>query len=184
MSATVTYDAAQKTATLNPSSALADGVTYTATVSGVKDAAGNVMTQPSTWSFSTAAGGGPPGITDLGEIGRSTQHHLRFAFSIQTTSAVPAGSTMVVGLGYAGASTVTANVTDSAGDTWTVDRRTSNASTGTTSAIASTRTASGLPAGATITVTLSAKVATRIAVGYAYTGITATAASTGALRHK
>lgn len=50
--ASVTYDAGSRTATLNPSSALAGNTTYTATVS-VSDVAGNAMT-PVTWSFTTA----------------------------------------------------------------------------------------------------------------------------------
>jgi hypothetical protein len=179
VSATVSYNPTQKVATLTPSSALASGTAYTATVNGVKDTAGNVMAQPATWTFTTAMSSGPPTITDLGQVGQATSSASGATLSMHTTRAVPAGSTVVVGLGYAGASTVTASVTDSAGDTWIVDRRTANASTGTTSAVASTRTSADLPSGATITVTLSAKVPTRIAAGYAYGGVTGAAASAG-----
>jgi hypothetical protein len=49
---TLTYDAASRTATLNPNSDLSLGGSFTATVSGAKDPADNVMTQVS-WSFST-----------------------------------------------------------------------------------------------------------------------------------
>jgi fibronectin type 3 domain-containing protein len=52
VAATVTY--ATNTATLQPSAPLANSTTYTATVSGVKDAAGNVMAAPVSWSFTTA----------------------------------------------------------------------------------------------------------------------------------
>lgn len=42
--------------TFTPSSALAQGATYTATVTtGVKDAAGNAMTSPHSWTFTTGA---------------------------------------------------------------------------------------------------------------------------------
>jgi WD40 repeat protein len=57
--ASVTYDAANKTATLTPSSSLATGTTYTATIKGgstdprVKDQAGNALVQDYTWSFTT-----------------------------------------------------------------------------------------------------------------------------------
>ena len=46
-------------ATLTPSSLLANSTTYTATISGVTDAAGHTMASPFTWSFTTdsAAGG-------------------------------------------------------------------------------------------------------------------------------
>jgi hypothetical protein len=47
-------DASGTTATLTPSSALAAGRTYTATLSGLRDAAGNAAAS-STWSFTTAA---------------------------------------------------------------------------------------------------------------------------------
>jgi hypothetical protein len=54
-SATVTYDAASKKATLNPNANLEVGATYTATVkggsSGAKDAAGNPLVSDRVWSF-------------------------------------------------------------------------------------------------------------------------------------
>ena len=57
--ASVAYDTGTQTATLTPSAALAYSTTYTATVSGARDAAGNVMA-PLTWTFATAAPP-PPG---------------------------------------------------------------------------------------------------------------------------
>jgi len=53
VSATVSYDAASRTATLTPSARLAPATSYTATVSAA-DLAGNVMA-PVTWSFTTAS---------------------------------------------------------------------------------------------------------------------------------
>jgi hypothetical protein len=53
------YDAATRTATLTPAAALSAGTTYTATVSGAKDLAGNTMTA-SSWSFTTATTPPPP----------------------------------------------------------------------------------------------------------------------------
>jgi hypothetical protein len=51
---TVTFDSANQTATFSPAAALATQSTYTATVSGAKDAAGNQMS-PVSWSFTTQA---------------------------------------------------------------------------------------------------------------------------------
>lgn len=51
---TQAYVDSSKTVTFTPSAALAAGATYTATVSGAKDAAGNATTAPVTWSFTTA----------------------------------------------------------------------------------------------------------------------------------
>ena len=60
VAATVSY--AGQTATLDPSSDLDASSTYTATVkggsSGVKDLAGNALASDSTWTFTTASGGG------------------------------------------------------------------------------------------------------------------------------
>ncbi len=58
VAATVTYNSANNTATLTPSSALAASAVYTAKIkggaSGVKDQAGNAMVSDYTWTFTTA----------------------------------------------------------------------------------------------------------------------------------
>jgi methionine-rich copper-binding protein CopC len=56
---TTAYDSTAQKATFTPSAALAAGTTYTATVSGAKDLAGNTMAS-TTWSFTTAAAAPPP----------------------------------------------------------------------------------------------------------------------------
>jgi methionine-rich copper-binding protein CopC len=63
--AAVTYDGPSQTATLNPNADLATSTSYTASVSGARDTAGNQMTAPVTWSFTTAAAGDttPPTVT-------------------------------------------------------------------------------------------------------------------------
>jgi hypothetical protein len=59
VSATVSFNTANNTATLTPSAALAGNTTYTATVKGgsggVKDLAGNALTSDYIWSFTTGA---------------------------------------------------------------------------------------------------------------------------------
>jgi RHS repeat-associated protein len=73
VSATVSYDAASLTATLDPTVPLSPGVAYTARVKGggadprVKDAAGNALAADLTWSFTTAQGGAIPldGLANL-----------------------------------------------------------------------------------------------------------------------
>jgi WD40 repeat protein len=60
VAANVTYDAATTTATLAPNTALTPNTSYTATIkggsSGVKDQAGNPLSQDYTWSFTTGSG--------------------------------------------------------------------------------------------------------------------------------
>jgi hypothetical protein len=52
--ATVTYDAAARVATLDPADSLAANTSYTATLSGVTDSAGQALSpNPTTWSFTT-----------------------------------------------------------------------------------------------------------------------------------
>jgi methionine-rich copper-binding protein CopC len=53
VAATLSYNAATNTATLTPSGGLMPTATYTATVSGAQDLAGNTM-NPVSWSFTTA----------------------------------------------------------------------------------------------------------------------------------
>ncbi len=61
VAATVGYDSATDTVTLTPGAALAYQTTYTATVSGALDTAGDPMSAPVTWSFTTDAA--PPTVT-------------------------------------------------------------------------------------------------------------------------
>ncbi|MBC8074695.1 MAG: Ig-like domain-containing protein, partial [Chloroflexales bacterium] len=62
--ATVSYSAATRTATLDPTSSLANTSSYTARIkggaNGVKDAAGNALAADYTWSFATADPPPPP----------------------------------------------------------------------------------------------------------------------------
>ena len=65
----VTYDAATATASFTPTSALANGKTYTASVRAT-DTSGNAMAQPTTWSFTTAviAGSTPATLWDTSAV--------------------------------------------------------------------------------------------------------------------
>jgi methionine-rich copper-binding protein CopC len=55
VAATVAYDSATHTATLQPQAPLAAGTTYTARITGVSDMAGNQLADDASWSFTTAA---------------------------------------------------------------------------------------------------------------------------------
>jgi glucose/arabinose dehydrogenase/PKD repeat protein len=56
LAAAVTYDPATRTASLDPAAELAGSQTFTATVSGTRDLAGNLMTTVN-WSFTTGTAG-------------------------------------------------------------------------------------------------------------------------------
>ncbi len=56
LAAVVTYDAPSRTATLDPTAELAGSQTFTVTVSGARDLAGNTMT-PVSWTFTTGTAG-------------------------------------------------------------------------------------------------------------------------------
>jgi hypothetical protein len=91
ITATVVYNAGTKTATLTPSSPLANSTTYTAKVKGgtpgVKDAANNAMVSDYQWSFTTASSAPvttftifPPAAVDpnLGNDGMSIEVGVKF----------------------------------------------------------------------------------------------------------
>ena len=87
--ASVSYNDTTHTATLTPSSALSASTTYTATVSGAKDAVGTAMAAPVAWSFTTDA---LPTITSESPASGATGVALTstvtatFSVSIQSSS--------------------------------------------------------------------------------------------------
>lgn len=67
---TVAYNASTYIARFTPTSALAAGTAYTATITaGVKDAAGNALASNHAWSFTTAATSGSQASVALGGAG-------------------------------------------------------------------------------------------------------------------
>jgi hypothetical protein len=67
---TVAYNASGYIATFTPSSALAPGTAFTATITtGAKDVAGNALASNRVWSFTTSATTGNPGTVALGAAG-------------------------------------------------------------------------------------------------------------------
>ena len=64
VAATVTYDGASRTVTLDPTANLATNTLYTVTIkggtTGVKDLAGNPLAVDSVWTFTTASSGATP----------------------------------------------------------------------------------------------------------------------------
>jgi hypothetical protein len=56
VAATITYDSATRTATLQPHAPLAAGTTYLARIAGVTDLAGNELADAVSWNFTTAGG--------------------------------------------------------------------------------------------------------------------------------
>ena len=61
--ATVSYDAPFRTGVITPSSPLSGSTTYTATITGVQDVAGNALAAPYVSSFTTAAAPALPTVT-------------------------------------------------------------------------------------------------------------------------
>jgi hypothetical protein len=91
ITATVSYNASTRTATLTPSAALANSTVYTAKiiggVSGAKDAAGNALVSDYSWSFTTASSAPPVTFTifpndtpdpSLGNDGQAIEVGVKF----------------------------------------------------------------------------------------------------------
>jgi hypothetical protein len=113
VSATVVYNDTNKTATLTPFSALNFGATYTASVSGAKDLAGNTMTSTTTWSFTVAPAPVAPTVVSSTPASGATGVAVTVAptatFSVAMNSAtINSSSFQVLGPGNVA---VAANVT-------------------------------------------------------------------------
>ncbi len=179
--AEISYDTAAVRAVLRPETSLEQGREYVVTVrggpEGVRDLAGNRLAQDVVWRFTTTSAsdsdsGAPAPSQNLGELGRASSTTSGSTISVVTTAAVPAGARVLFAVGYSGASGVTARAADATGMAWTTHAVQDNGtSVGGTSALFSTVVAAGgLPAGATITATLSTKVTYRLAVAHAFSG--------------
>nr|WP_210420245.1 Ig-like domain-containing protein [Aquisphaera giovannonii] len=127
VAASVSYNATTRVATLTPASALAYSTTYTATLSGPKDSAGNALAATS-WSFTTAAAAPadttPPTVSartpGSGAVGvaTSTAVTATFSESVQAGTIVftlkdNAGNALASTVAY-DSSTYTATLTSSA----------------------------------------------------------------------
>ena len=70
---TLTYNSTNKTAAFTPNTILGYAATYTAKVSGAKNASGSAMSAPISWSFTTAAA---PGFAPTASVGEYIQTDL------------------------------------------------------------------------------------------------------------
>jgi hypothetical protein len=123
--AAVTYDAATRTATLNPTNDLAANTQYTATIkggtSGVKDTAGNALAADRTWTFTTAAAAPsdttPPTVSSVspadGATGVAASSNVTGTFSEAMDASTVTGTNVTLknAAGTAVAATVTYNAT-------------------------------------------------------------------------
>ena len=109
VAAVVTYNAATRVATLNPTPTLSAGVTYTATIkggaTGVKDVAGNALAANLTWIFTIAADTTPPTVTAFtpgsGATGVATTSVVTATFSEAMNAGTISGTTFVLSNGAA-----------------------------------------------------------------------------------
>ncbi|MBT2567578.1 DUF4082 domain-containing protein [Arthrobacter sp. ISL-85] len=68
----VAYDSATNTSTFSPAASLAYSTSYTATVSGATNAAGQTMSTPYSWSFTTAAPPPAPAVSSVTPASNAT----------------------------------------------------------------------------------------------------------------
>ena len=128
-SSAVTYDVSSRIVTLDPNANLAAGTTYTATLSGAQDLAGNTMSSAS-WSFTTVAATTVPTVS--GQTPASGASSILVATNVAATFNEDAQPGTISFVLKAGATTVPATVTyDVASRIVTLDP-TANLSPGTT----------------------------------------------------
>ncbi|MEA5112570.1 MAG: Ig-like domain-containing protein [Geobacteraceae bacterium] len=89
----VEYNSLLHSAAFFPSGGLSLYTTYTATVSGARDLAGNVLATPMTWSFTTV----PPIIGDLNESGDINILDVQIALRIAVGLAAPTPRQLMFG---------------------------------------------------------------------------------------
>ncbi len=107
VSGTVTLNGAGTTATFTPSAALANGTTYTATVTtGVQDAAGNALAANRTWTFTTVAAADttPPTVSSMAPANNATNVNPGTAVTATFSEAVTNVTTSTFTLRAGGAS--------------------------------------------------------------------------------
>jgi RHS repeat-associated protein len=98
VSATVSYNAASFTATLDPTASLAAGVTYTARVRGgstdprVKDLAGNALAADLTWTFTIASDTTPPTVTSFSPAAGATNVNANANVTVTFSEAMDAAT--------------------------------------------------------------------------------------------
>src|SRR6185437_6725175 len=98
IAATVSYNAATKTVTLDPTNSLANGMTYMLTIvggaSGVKDLAGNALVTNIFSSFTTVAlppaDTTPPNVTVVTPLGASTGVGINALITVTFSEALSA----------------------------------------------------------------------------------------------
>jgi methionine-rich copper-binding protein CopC len=106
ISGATAYDSAAQKATFTPSAPLAAATTYTATVSGAKDAAGNTMTSTS-WSFTTAAGADTTSPTVTSTTPASGATGVATSTTVSATFSEPVQANTITIALNAGSSTIT-----------------------------------------------------------------------------
>ncbi|WP_251599338.1 N,N-dimethylformamidase beta subunit family domain-containing protein, partial [Arthrobacter sp. GN70] len=89
---TASYTAATNTASFTPTSALAFSTSYTATVSGATNSAGQTMTAPYSWTFTTAAPPPPPTVSTTTPASNATAVPVGTAPTATFSQAVTASS--------------------------------------------------------------------------------------------
>jgi parallel beta-helix repeat protein len=96
--ATVSYADTTHTATLTPTGSLSPSTKYTATVSAAKDAAGNAMAAPFSWSFTTATSTTSPTISAVNESGITANGAtITWTTNVASSSQVEYGTTTSYG---------------------------------------------------------------------------------------
>jgi hypothetical protein len=106
----VSYDAATTTATFAPVSSLNHSQLYTAVVSGARNASGQTMASPHSWTFTTAAPPAAPVVSSVSPSAGATSVAVSVKPAVTFDQAVT-GSSVVFSLKDSANAAVTGNVT-------------------------------------------------------------------------
>ena len=144
ITASLSYNSSTDTVTLTPKSALAYNTKYTAAVSGAKDSAGDPMTSPFSWSFTTDVA--PPSVTKESPASNATNVPVSTTATATFNEAVQS-STIIFTLTPSGGSAITASLSyNSSTDTVTLTPRSALAyNTKYTAAVSGAKDSAGDP---------------------------------------
>lgn len=106
----IAHDPSTNTSTFNPVSALKYGTAYTATVSGVRNASGQAMSSPYSWSFTTMAAPVAPAVSSVSPVNNATNAAVSTKPVVMFNQAVT-GSSIVFSLRDSGGTPVSGSLT-------------------------------------------------------------------------
>lgn len=143
------------------------------------------ITTPGTSGGGSGGGGGTGAGAFVKEIGHATPNPAASTYALAVSAAPASGNMVVLGVAWNNVTQTLTSVTDSKGNTWSVDKSVAGASTQASAAVASTlQNAGTLTTSDTITLHFSGTVGWLATVAHEFSGMTNTVDQTASNNNK